>query len=162
MPMVSADAIHPFSSDFAHPYYAASGSFRERPKSIVVRGASWAKAKRGAICVGVDVGIKKRSDGWSDRFLCGCGCVVRMDGFVQSWMVGVGRRQLRLTLDSQTYPVLSKIIYSYYVVKSLCRERGKRTIFAVMGSRRLKLEFVGGRRLLKLAGMACWWACLKL
>ena len=83
MPMVSADAIHPFSSDFAHPYYAASGSFRERPKSIVVRGASWAKAKRGAICVGV----KKRSDGWSDRFLCGC--VVRMDGFVQSWMVEV-------------------------------------------------------------------------
>ena len=25
-------------------------------------------------------------------FLYGCDCVVRMDGFVQSWMVGFGRR----------------------------------------------------------------------
>jgi hypothetical protein len=34
---------HPFSSDFAHPYYVVLGSFRERTKSIVVRGASWTK-----------------------------------------------------------------------------------------------------------------------
>ena len=42
----SADAIHPFSSAFAHPYYAATESFRERPKGIVVRGASWASFRR--------------------------------------------------------------------------------------------------------------------
>ena len=44
--MSSADTIHPFSSDFAHPYYVAPGSFRERPKSIIVRGASWASFRR--------------------------------------------------------------------------------------------------------------------
>ena len=32
--MSSADTIHPFSSDFIHPHYAAPGSFRERPKSV--------------------------------------------------------------------------------------------------------------------------------
>ena len=67
-----------------------------------------------------------------------------------------------MMLDSQTYPVLSKIIYSYYVVKSLCCEQVKRSFFAVVGSRRLKLEFVGGIRLLRVVGMACWWACLVL
>ena len=73
---------------------------------------------------------------------------------------------INMTLDSQTYSVLSKIIYSYYVVKSLCREQVKRSFFAVGGSCRLKLEFVGGRRLLKLvdsvrcgACLACLWAC---
>ena len=89
-------------------------------------------------------------------FFVFCCCVVRMDGFVQSWMVGVGRRQLRLTSGSQTYPVLSKIIYSYYVVKSLCREQVKRSFFAVVGSRHLELENWGGRCLLRVVGMAGW------
>ena len=51
---------HPFSSDFAHPYYVVLGSFHERTKSIVVRGASWAKVKRGA-----KVGFVPR--GWGRR-----------------------------------------------------------------------------------------------
>ena len=56
-----------------------------------------------------------------------------------------------LTLDSQTYSVLSKIIYSYYVVKSLCREQVKRSFFAVVGSRHLKHEIGVGGHFLRAA-----------
>ena len=31
-----------------------------------------------------------------------CCCVVRMDGFVQSWMVGLGRRQAHRFLESRS------------------------------------------------------------
>ena len=58
-----------------------------------------------------------------------------------------------MTLDSQTYSVLSKIIYSYYVVKSLCCERAKRSFFAVVRSYRLKLEILGGR--------VCLWRAVR-
>ena len=119
------------------------------PESLVVRGASWASfrrrgwrlprlrdgARRGYRYIWIWVGGVggRRMDGRRCKekdlvvFYVFCCCGGWMDGFVQSWMVGVGRRQLRLTLDSQTYPVLSKIIYSYYVVKSLCREQVKRS-----------------------------------
>ena len=40
--------------------------------------------------VWLGVGVKKRSDGWSDHFSIGW---LWMDGFVQNWMVGFGRRQ---------------------------------------------------------------------
>ena len=50
-----------------------------------------------------------------------------------------------VTLSKVSYSVLSEVAHPYYVVFRGCRERGKRTIFAVAKSYHLKLEFVGGR-----------------
>ena len=37
---------HPILHTVVHPYFVAPGSFRERPKSLVVCGSSWASFRR--------------------------------------------------------------------------------------------------------------------
>ena len=44
--MSLSSPTHPILHTVVHPYFVAPGSFRERPKSLVVRGASWASFRR--------------------------------------------------------------------------------------------------------------------
>ena len=69
---------------------------RDRRKSVFFY-VFFGGRRRGRLAYGLGVGVKKRSDGWSDHFSIGW---LWMDGFVQSWMVGFRRRQMRYFFDS--------------------------------------------------------------
>ena len=59
--------------------------------------------------------LKKKVHIAFDKSLYALWCPNQMEAFSQHWTTDFGQLQF-LTLDSQTYPVLYKIIYSYYVV----------------------------------------------
>ena len=71
-----------------------------------------------------------------------------------------------ITLEVSLIQFCLKSSINDHIVKSLCREPPGKTFFAVVRSYRLKLEILGGERLLRPgdsvrhgARVACLWAC---
>ena len=66
----------------------------------------------------------------------------------------------QLSLSKAIYHVLHKLLHHYYVVFGGCRERGKRTIFAVVKRGAWGAVLRAGRHLLKLVDSVRYGACL--
>ena len=75
---------------------------------------------------GLQRGEKKTTGGQPGRFLYGCCCIVRINEFVQSWMIRFSRPQMlsssksdRPQLDKTTYPRQNRVIAAFLFVTLL-------------------------------------------